>query len=353
VTRDLKNYIKKHSKRSIPVGYSAADVRDILVDTWNYLQCTTTGDDTDASRVDVFALNSYSWCGDSSFTVSGYDQVVSDLAKSSVPIFFSEYGCNVPAPRIFTEVPVIYSPLMTGVLSGGMVFEFSQEPDDFGLVTINADGSASLLGDFDTLQKQYASLTAAKVQGLPAQKNAATAPKCSASIISSKTFNNNFDIPAVPPGAQELIDNGIAPAPVGKIVPVTKTKVPQAVQDTTGKAITGLAIVPAKDQSNIPVAAPSPESSTHHASSTHLPTSASPSTTSARPTSSTHSTTSSTQLPSSSSAPAPSSTTASPALGQAVVASPSPTATNSATINLRSNLALAAAIFVSACFALV
>lgn len=60
VTRDLKNYVAKHSNRTIPVGYSAADVREVLVDTWNYLQCSVTGDSSDPSRSDLFALNSYS-----------------------------------------------------------------------------------------------------------------------------------------------------------------------------------------------------------------------------------------------------------------------------------------------------
>jgi hypothetical protein len=95
---------------------------DILVDTSNYLQCTTTGDASDPSRVDLFALNSYSWCGDSSYTTSSYNDLVSDFSNTTVPVFFSEYGCNVPAPRVFTEVPVIYGPLMTPVLSGGVVY---------------------------------------------------------------------------------------------------------------------------------------------------------------------------------------------------------------------------------------
>jgi 1,3-beta-glucanosyltransferase GAS3 len=253
VTRDLKNYIKKNSPRAIPVGYSAADVRNILVDTWNYLQCTTTGDDSDPSRVDLFALNSYSWCGDSSFTTSSYNVLISDLTGTSVPVFFSEYGCNVPAPRVFTEVPVIYGPLMTPVLSGGMVYEFSQEVSNFGLVNINSDGSANLLPDFNTLQKQFSTLNVTALQGLPAQNTSVVPPKCSSSLISASTFDSNFTLPAVPPGAQALIDNGISNAPVGKIVPVTKTAVSQTVKDTSGNVIQGLAIIPlSNDQSNNP-----------------------------------------------------------------------------------------------------
>ena len=76
VQRDLKNYISQHAPRQIPVGYSAADVRQVLQDTWAYLQCEINGT-TDPSRSDFFGLNSYSWCGNaSSYTISGYDQLV-------------------------------------------------------------------------------------------------------------------------------------------------------------------------------------------------------------------------------------------------------------------------------------
>ncbi|PQE05206.1 glycoside hydrolase family 72 protein [Rutstroemia sp. NJR-2017a BBW] len=253
VTRDLKNYIAKHSSRSIPVGYSAADVRDILLDTWNYLQCTTTGDDSDPSRADLFALNSYSWCGDSSYTTSGYDVLVSSFSNTSVPVFFSEYGCNVPAPRIFTEVPVLYGPLMTPVLSGGMVYEYSQETSNYGLVTINSDGSAQLLSDFNSLQNQFNKLNVTLIEGVKAQNTTTTAPKCDSSLITSSTFASNFTIPDVPAGAQDLIDNGISNPNNGKIISVSDTKVTQTVTDVNNNVISNLAIKPlANDESNTP-----------------------------------------------------------------------------------------------------
>lgn len=267
VTRDLKNYIAKNSNRTIPVGYSAADVRDILLDTWNYLQCTTTDDASDPSRVDLFALNSYSWCGDSSFQTSGYDVIVSDFSNTSVPIFFSEYGCNVPAPRVFTEVPVLYGDQMTPVLSGGLVYEYSEEPSDYGLVSINSNGSAQLLPDFDTLQSQFNTLNVTALQGLKAQNTSVVPPTCAVSLISS-SFDSNFTIPAVPPGAQDLIDNGIANKNNGKLVPVTATKVTQQVEDASGTVMTGLAItLLADDQSNNPGHSSSTSSATASAAS--------------------------------------------------------------------------------------
>ncbi|KAG4444435.1 hypothetical protein IFR05_000026 [Cadophora sp. M221] len=253
ITRDLKNYVAKNCDRSIPVGYSAADVREILLDTWNYLQCTTTGDTSDASRVDVFALNSYSWCGSSTFETAQYDVLVSDFSKTSVPVYFSEYGCNVPYPRVFTEVPALYGPLVTPVLSGGLVYEYTQEPSNYGLVTLNSDGTADLLGDYDTLQRQFNTLNGTALQSIAATNATNSPPNCTASLITNSAFTNNFTIPAVPPGVQALIDNGIDNAPVGKIIPITATKVTQQVKQSNGDVIQGLAINPLpEDQSNNP-----------------------------------------------------------------------------------------------------
>jgi 1,3-beta-glucanosyltransferase GAS3 len=118
VTRDLKQYVAAHCDRKIPVGYSAADVRSVLFDSWNYFRCAESGDSNDMSMADLFALNSYSWCGDSSFTTSGYDTLVAGFTGTNVPVFYSEFGCNKPAPRVFTEIGTIYSDQMMGVFSG-------------------------------------------------------------------------------------------------------------------------------------------------------------------------------------------------------------------------------------------
>lgn len=249
----MKNYIAKNSKRTIPVGYSAADVRDYLLDTWNYLQCSTTGDVSDPSRVDLFALNSYSWCGDSTYQTSGYDILVGDFSNTSVPVFFSEYGCNHPAPRIFTEVPVLYGPLMTPVLSGGLIYEYSEETSNYGLVNINTNGSAQLLPDYDALQGQFNKLNITLIQGVHAQNTSVVPPKCSSSLITTSGFNNNFTIPETPAGAQTLIDNGISNPNNGKLVTVTNTKVSQVVKASDGDTIQGLSItILADDESNTP-----------------------------------------------------------------------------------------------------
>lgn len=248
VTRDLKNYIKKHSKRQIPVGYSAADVRIVLEDSWNYFQCAIDGEEDDMSRADIFALNSYSWCGDSSFKEASYDQLVTMFQKSSVPVFFSEFGCNTPSPRVFTEIQSIYGSDMTGAFAGGVVYEYTQEDNNYGLAKINTkDQSLQLQEDFRSLQKQYSKVDFSSVQSVKAVSTANSAPECKASLIKNKSFNSNFTLPKLPPGAQEIIDEGVSPAPVGKIVDISDWKVVPQVKDVDGSVMSDLAVKPLDD----------------------------------------------------------------------------------------------------------
>jgi 1,3-beta-glucanosyltransferase GAS3 len=207
------------------------------------------------SRVDIFALNSYSWCGSATFESSGYSGITKNFSSTSVPVFFSEYGCNNVAPRIFTEVQALYGPQMTPVLSGGNVYEYAQEVNNYGLVVINNNGSAQLLPDFDTLRNQYLKLNYTTLQGVKATNTSVTPPVCAPSLISIQFgFNNNFTIPVPPPGAQDLIDNGIPNPNNGKIISITNYQVSQTVQASNGAIITGLAVKPlSDDQSNAPV----------------------------------------------------------------------------------------------------
>jgi hypothetical protein len=142
---------------------------------------------------------------------------------------------------------------MTPVMSGGLVYEYSEETNDYGLVNISTSGSAQLLPDYDTLQSQFDTLNITALQGTAAQNTSIIPPTCESSLILSSTFNSNFTIPDVPPGAQDIIDNGVQNANVGSLVSVTATKVTQTVENASGTVITGLAITPlADDQSNNP-----------------------------------------------------------------------------------------------------
>ena len=259
VTRDLKNYIAKHANRMIPVGYSAADVSEILVDSWSYLSCDIDGKTDDPSRSDWFGINSYSWCGPTSptanYIASSYNTIIDTFGDTSIPIFFSEYGCNKVEPRVFDEVPVIYGN-MTDVMSGGLVYEWYQEvSNNYGLAWFYDNNTAQLRTDYDDLQSQYNKLDLHALQTSNASAANIKSPQCSKNLISSSSFNNSFTLPDVPSGAQDMIDNGIQNPPIGKIVSVTATAVPSSlpVYQSNGNQINNLAIKPLpEDQSNTP-----------------------------------------------------------------------------------------------------
>jgi 1,3-beta-glucanosyltransferase GAS3 len=168
-------------------------------------------------------------------------------------VFFSEYGCNTQSPRPFDEVQAIYGPDMIGVFSGGLVYEYSQEVSNFGLVIINSDGSVKLRPDHDNLQQQYNKLNITLLTSGGPTGAVVTPPACSSSLVDSTDFPSSFDIPNIPDGGQELIDNGVKNPNQGKLVPVTDTKVTQIVEGSNGGVINGLAIQPLSDnQSNTP-----------------------------------------------------------------------------------------------------
>ncbi|KAI6863149.1 hypothetical protein D0864_01860 [Hortaea werneckii] len=244
VQRDMKQYIAQNADREIPVGYSAADVRDVLEDTWAYLQCDNSDNEDSDSRSDFFGLNSYSWCGgDATFQSSGYDELVSMFSNTTIPVFFSEYGCIQVTPRVFDEVQALYGPRMT-VLSGGLVYEWTQESNGYGLVNTTSDGNAQLTTDFENLSSQYAKLNTTLLQSQNDTATSLEAPQCDASLISSDAFSTTFDIPSQPDGVADLISNGVDNAPTGSIVSVTQTSVGATVYATNGGEISGLQINP-------------------------------------------------------------------------------------------------------------
>lgn len=125
--RDMKSYIKQKQYRPMYVGYATNDDATIREQMADYFNC---GDADQA--IDFWGYNIYSWCGDSSFTESGYDQRVKEFSTYSVPSFFAEYGCNTVQPREFTEVGTIFGSQMTGVFSGGIVYMWFQETNNYG-----------------------------------------------------------------------------------------------------------------------------------------------------------------------------------------------------------------------------
>jgi hypothetical protein len=212
------------------------------------------------------------WCGDSSFTESGYDVLVGNFSKTNVPVFFSEFGCNTPAPRVFTEIPVLYGPLVTPSLSGGIVYEYVQAENKFGLVVLNDDGSAKLLPDFDTLQAQYNKLDFKTLEGTKSTNTTVAPPDCKSVKFLSSTFSRNFTAPAIIPGIASLITNGIKNPNQGKIISISDYNVKQVVKSSSGTVMTGLKVTPLPDdESNAPSGANDTSPTSNPTSSTTSP----------------------------------------------------------------------------------
>lgn len=152
---------------------------------------------------------------------------------------YSEYGCNKVQPRAFTEVQALYGPQMTA-LSGGLVYEYTQEEQDYGLVVVSQNGSISLRKDYDNLQSQYNRLDRELIQSTNPASTNIKPPACAPSLITAQQFSKNFTIPAVCPGCQSVIDNGISNPNNGKLQDVTATRPKQQVFGSNGALVQGL-----------------------------------------------------------------------------------------------------------------
>lgn len=201
VVRDMKTYISKQSDRAIPVGYSAADISDNRWEQMTYLNCGP-----DDERIDMFGMNDYSWCGDgSSFTQSGWSTNVENYGNYSIPLFLSEYGCNENTPRTFPEVKSLYSTDMSSVYSGGLVYEYSQEDNNYGLVEIEGD-SVTELTDYGNLKKALQGATDPSGDGGASTDRAKA--ECPPYEEGKWEVKPDIKIPQTPKFAQKYFDEG-------------------------------------------------------------------------------------------------------------------------------------------------
>ncbi|KAJ4352548.1 1 3-beta-glucanosyltransferase gel4 [Didymosphaeria variabile] len=161
--RDTKGYISSQNYRStMGVGYATADVptRDDLA---AYFACEP-GNTGNATQIDFWGYNVYSWCGDSNYADSSYGERYDFFKDYPVPVFFAEYGCiegitGGPTHRPFTEVQVLYGN-MTDVFSGGIVYQWFMSENNYGLVELqDSDASVSPYPDFTSLRSELASVT--------------------------------------------------------------------------------------------------------------------------------------------------------------------------------------------------
>lgn len=203
VTRDMKRYIGNRSPRKIPVGYSAADVSENIEEQALFFNCGS-----DDERSDFFAFNDYSWCDPSSFTQSGWDKKVELYKDYSKPIFLSEYGC-ITNRRDWGEVAALYSTNMTGVYSGGLAYEYTVEPNGYGLVEVNSGGDIEPNADFERLKKAFEATDNPTGDG--GYKSSGSASECPSE--SEDWEVSTTALPAMPANAEKYMDDGAGTGP--------------------------------------------------------------------------------------------------------------------------------------------
>jgi 1,3-beta-glucanosyltransferase GAS5 len=168
-----------------------------------YMNCGT-----DDERSDFFAFNDYSWCDPSSFTQSGWDQKVKNFTGYGIPLFLSEYGCNTNT-RQFQEVASLYSTQMTAVYSGGLVYEYSEEGNNYGLVDINGD-NVKERPDYTALKTALSK--ASSPQGDGGYNQTGGADSCPAPDPPNWNVQNDT-LPAIPAPAEKYFSQGAGSGP--------------------------------------------------------------------------------------------------------------------------------------------
>ncbi|KAJ6484485.1 1,3-beta-glucanosyltransferase [Mycena vitilis] len=196
--RDVRAYLNFKSSSAL-VGYAAIDgPATFVTDVASFLACDRS---TGPAAIDLYGLNNYEWCGDMANTT--FDALNTRFADYGVAAYFSEFGsenCN-PNPRLWTEVPVMFSEPMTNVWSGGLAFSYFTDMSkghDFGMAVLAADNSSvTTNADFDNLAAKFNAITFVKSPAKSA--TAASLPACPAT--SPPSWNASETLPPTPDDA--------------------------------------------------------------------------------------------------------------------------------------------------------
>ncbi|KAF4555706.1 1,3-beta-glucanosyltransferase gel1-like protein [Elsinoe fawcettii] len=205
VGRDMKQYRISRGLRPIPIGYSAADVEENRYESALYFNCGT-----DDQRSDFFAFNDYSWCDPDEYPGSEWERKVDQYRNYSLPLFLSEYGC-VTNERVFGEVAPLYNE-MTPVYSGGLVYEYTEEGNLYGIVSVSGN-TVEPENDFEDLARQFRENPAPQGNG-GARDNAGQANACPP--VSTDWNLEAFpgeSLPSLPEGADRFFRDGAGRGP--------------------------------------------------------------------------------------------------------------------------------------------
>lgn len=236
----MKDYMEKHIRRQILVGYSAVDVPEILEGPAKYMECDIFDYDDKYDYImrthsDFLALESSSWCGDATSTSSGYD-LLTQFQNSSLAVFFSDVGCNHGQPRNFSEVQALYGDDMTKAFSGAFITEY------YDLVAVNDSDTITLSVEYENLQNQLSKLNLEHLEESHTKPGYVRKPDCRTDLVSTKWSSASFHIPERADGIDDLIKNGTRDSVhIGKLLPVPlQAELSQKVYDSKGNEVTGI-----------------------------------------------------------------------------------------------------------------
>lgn len=120
----------------------------------------------------------------------------------------AEFGCNTNT-REWEEVKSLLGTDMSPVYSGGIAYEYTVEPNGYGLVELGSNGEIKTNDDFERLAKAYAAQPDPKDGGGYSENvQASECPKPSDDWEVEDEL-----IPAMPKGAQKFMSEGAGKGP--------------------------------------------------------------------------------------------------------------------------------------------
>jgi hypothetical protein len=138
---------------------------------------------------------------------------VAHFADYGIPIFLSEYGC-IQNERNFHELESLMHPNMTGVYSGGLMYEYTMEDNKFGIVTV-AGAKTDQTGDRAELPEYTAFVSAMSrfpaPTGTRSFKTASSATACPTK--DDDWWIESTLLPKIPDGALKYMTDGAGEGP--------------------------------------------------------------------------------------------------------------------------------------------
>jgi 1,3-beta-glucanosyltransferase GAS1 len=133
---------------------------------------------------------------------------MNELQGYPIPVFFSEDGCNLVRPRTFSDLAAVYGPEMTPIMSGSIIYEWTQEANDYGIVqypdTCIQDGITAPVGvpvplqpEFDNLKSAWAAASPSSIAETDYNPSTVVI-ECPATTSGTWTIDGNAKLPETP-----------------------------------------------------------------------------------------------------------------------------------------------------------